>query len=114
MTRIETAQNAGRTESRSPRGRTRARIAGMVLVLAVMGCDRDEGVAETGAVGDSAAIDGLSPEQLEQQAQPMSREQAEQLGIIDSTEAAPPSPVGPGSVVPGAGTDSAAPPAPQE
>lgn len=58
-----------------------------VLMLALpllVACGRGQEPAADAAPGDSA-MDGLSSEQIEQQAEPMSPEQAEQLGIIDTT-----------------------------
>lgn len=56
----------------------------VVLGLAAAGCGggSEEGEAE---VQGGEAYDGLSPAQIESQAEAMSPEQAEELGIVDST-----------------------------
>jgi hypothetical protein len=87
----------------------RAGIAGTLLLLAAAGCERGAGGEGASGTGDTTGIEGLSPEELQQQAQPMSREQAEQLGIVDTTEAAPPSPVSPADTMAGARPDSVPP-----
>ncbi|HEX2093804.1 MAG TPA: hypothetical protein VHG28_15485 [Longimicrobiaceae bacterium] len=59
--------------------------------LALGGCGRGGG--EQAAAADSTAIDttnrdeldGLSTRQVEQQARPMTQEEAEKLGIVDTT-----------------------------
>ena len=91
----------------------RSAIAAALLhsLLLLGACDRGAG-AGSGAVEVDTAVDGLSQEQLQQQAQPMSPEQAEQLGIADTTEAEQPSPVGPNATVPVVPQDTAAPPSP--
>ena len=111
MTETETAPHS-RWTRRDALGRVRGGIAGLMLSLALAGCEGGAGETEEGAEGDTAGIGGLSPEELQQQAQPMSAEQAAQLGIVDTTEAAPSSPVGPGNAIPGAATATDAPPPP--
>ena len=97
MKPIDIPQHSSWTPRRSPLGRVRAGIAAMLLLAGVAGCENGAEEGGAAAAGDSAGtIDGLSPEQLQQQAQPMSSEQAEQLGIVDTTEAPPPAPVAPG------------------
>jgi hypothetical protein len=64
------------------------RMALAVLFAALMAapaCDRDREVVVEGAAGEEGAVEGLSPEQIRAQAEEMSPEQAEQLGIIDTT-----------------------------
>ncbi|MBW3628366.1 MAG: hypothetical protein KY464_03630 [Gemmatimonadetes bacterium] len=87
-------------------------IAGVLLagLLLLAGCERGAG-SGSAAAADTAA-DGLSQEQLQQQAQPMTREQAEQAGIMDTTEAEQPSPVGPDAAGPLVPLDTARPPSP--
>ena len=99
MTRTETPQHPHSTPRRSPLGRACAGIAGVLLLSVAVACEGGAG-GEGSAAGDTTGIEGLSPEQLQEQAQPMSREQAEQLGIVDTTEAAPPAPVAPGDTAP--------------
>ena len=96
----------------SPRRLPRAAFTALFFgALFATGCDREPGEGSAGAAADTAA-EGLSQEQLQQQAQPMSREQAEQLGIVDTTEAEQPSPVRPGDSEPVVPLDTAAPPSP--
>jgi hypothetical protein len=60
----------------------RALVAALLLALSVAGgCRREEEPAQEGA----AAADGLSRDQIEERAEAMSPEQAEQMGIVDST-----------------------------
>lgn len=70
------------------------RIPAAVLILALLApasaCngDTDADAARIQADRDTvneSALDGLSRTQIERQAEPMSPEQAEQLGVIDST-----------------------------
>jgi hypothetical protein len=68
------------------RGTRRTAVA--VLFAGLMGapaCDRDRDVVVEGAAGEEGAVEGLSPEQIRAQAEEMSPEQAEQLGIVDTT-----------------------------
>lgn len=81
----------------------------LALVLAIAGCEAAGGPGAD-ADADTAGGGGLSREELEQQAQPMSPERARELGIVDTTEAAPPAPIGPQSSIPGAATDTSASP----
>jgi hypothetical protein len=65
------------------RSRTGALLVMLVAVMA-SGCGRDE-PQPAPFVDDEPAAEGLSPEQIRQQAEPMTPEQAEQLGIVDTT-----------------------------
>lgn len=59
-------------------------VALLISLPLAAGCTRgDAPSAESTEGGES--LDGLSPEQIRQQAQPMSPERAEELGIIDTT-----------------------------
>ncbi len=65
----------------------RSRAGALTLLLAAVasqGCQRDEPAAEPG-VTEEPAVGGLSPEEIRMQAEPMSPEQAEQAGIVDTT-----------------------------
>ena len=106
MTRTETPQHPRSTPRRSPLARACAGIAGVLLLSVAVACEGGGGSGGA-AAGDTANLEGLSPEQLQEQAQPMSREEAVQLGIVDTTEAAPPAPVAPGDTA-----RAPAPPAP--
>lgn len=65
-----------------------ARRLGPLLLLGFLGtaCRAEEAPQEEPSVptGD-AVVDGVTNEELEQNAQPMSPEQAERMGIVDST-----------------------------
>lgn len=66
-----------------------ARRLGTLVLLGLLGtaCRAEEAPNEEEAsvpTGD-AVVDGVTNEELEQNAQPMSPEQAERMGIIDST-----------------------------
>jgi hypothetical protein len=65
------------------RGRTGALLV-MLAGVITSGCGRDE-PQPVPVVDDEPAAEGLSPEQIRQQAEPMTPEQAEQLGIVDTT-----------------------------
>ncbi len=56
----------------------------MLVAVIVSGCDRDE-PQPAPVVGGEPVAEGLSPEEIRQQAEPMTPEQAEQLGIVDTT-----------------------------
>jgi hypothetical protein len=66
-----------------------ALAAGLCFVTALGGCRReaDEGAegAPAAGVADSGVLDGLSREEIERQAEAMTPEQAEKLGIVDTT-----------------------------
>jgi hypothetical protein len=65
----------------------RSRTVALLVLLAVTpvtGCDRDESQPAP-VVVDEPVAEGLSPEEIRQQAEPMTPEQAEQLGIVDTT-----------------------------
>lgn len=66
--------------------RTRlAAPAALLLLLPLAGaCERGAEPPEDAPV-DGSAVDGLTPEQLRQRAEPMSPEEAEALGIVDTT-----------------------------
>ncbi len=65
------------------RRRLAALAAFLFLPPLAGGCARGDETAAAPAA--DAAMDGLSPEQIRQQAEPMSPEQAAQLGIVDTT-----------------------------
>ena len=111
MTRTETPQHPRSTPRRSPLARACAGLAGVLLLAVAVAC-RGGAEGEGAAEGDTTGIEGLSPEQLQQQAQPMSHEQAEQLGIVDTTEAPPPAPVAPGDTAAPGPAATPVPPAP--
>jgi hypothetical protein len=111
MTRTETPQHPRSMSRRSPLARACAGLAGVLLLAVAVACEGGA-ESESAAEGDSTGIEGLSPEQLQEQAQPMSREQAEQLGIVDTTEAAPPAPVAPGDTAAPGPAATPVPPAP--
>lgn len=75
------------TETSARRASVRTSLAAAVLLAcAVAGCGSSE--PEPAAETDTTArpvVEGLSPEQLQERAEPMSPEQAEQLGIIDTS-----------------------------
>ena len=68
-------------------------LRGLVLLLLASACQNGVGGPGANARVDSAAIDttnrdpldGLSREQIERAARPMSPEQAKEMGIIDTT-----------------------------
>ena len=61
-----------------------AGVVGLLLGLALAGaCDR--GQAPPDGAAEAGTLDGLSPDQIRQQAEAISPERAEELGIIDST-----------------------------
>jgi hypothetical protein len=67
------------------RSRAAALILLVPLVALVGGCQRDQPAVETGVTEEPAAVGGLSPEEIRMQAEPMSPEQAERAGIVDTT-----------------------------
>lgn len=80
------------------------RIAAPALALAVVltaaGCgNSDAGPDANGVAADSEGYGGLTPEEIRRQAEPMSPEEAESLGIVDTTIHME-SPVGDDSLVP--------------
>lgn len=89
--------------------RERVALPLLALLVAAAACDRGAGAGAEGVDADTAGVEGLSQEELQQQAQPMSPEQAQQAGIVDTSKA-PPSPIGPQSSIPGAATDTTASP----
>jgi hypothetical protein len=62
-------------------------LLAMLLVLGVAaGCRTDDGGATRAAEPDTAAaVQPRSPAEIEQEAQPMTPERAEELGVIDTT-----------------------------
>ena len=68
-------------------------MLGLVFLLLTGACQNGAGRPGANARGDSAAIDttnrdpldGLSREQIERAARPMTPEQAKEMGIIDTT-----------------------------
>jgi hypothetical protein len=64
--------------------RSRTVFSIMLLGTALTACEREEPVVETG-VTDEPAVEGLTPDEIRRQAEPMSPEEAEQLGIVDTT-----------------------------
>jgi len=65
-------------------GNTRLTTLAVLLLAAPLaaGCGGEEPGASP---PENGAMDGLSPEQIRQQAEPMSPEQAAELGIVDTT-----------------------------
>lgn len=69
------------------------RIRALILVagaLTLASCNRDDDETRLRVEADrdtvnESALDGLSRQQVERQAEPMSPEQAEQLGVVDTT-----------------------------
>lgn len=85
----------------------------MMLLVALSACANE---AEETVTEGEAEFEGLSPDEMQRQAAPMTPEQAESLGIVDTTITVG-APIGADSVVqpgviPGAPADSARPPAP--
>jgi hypothetical protein len=62
-----------------------AALAVLLLSLPLAGACAGEGAEPATEAEEEPGIGGLSPEQIRQQAEPMSPEQAEELGIIDTT-----------------------------
>ncbi len=66
--------------------RRSASFAFAITLLMLGGCKAGEDVGpDTVEAADSGALDGLTREQIREQAQPMTPERAEALGIIDTT-----------------------------
>ncbi|CAN5683646.1 hypothetical protein BH23GEM6_BH23GEM6_04790 [soil metagenome] len=65
----------------------RSAVALPLLLAAAMlyGCDRGDDAVERPMGLDEPAAEGLSPEEIRRQAEPMSPEQAEQRGIVVDT-----------------------------
>jgi hypothetical protein len=64
------------------------RLSILLLLVAVSGCGGGPGAdrADDAAAVDTAiGVQPRSPAEIEQQAQPMTPEQAEELGVIDTT-----------------------------
>jgi hypothetical protein len=63
------------------------RLSSLLLLLAFMACGTGTGDdrAADPAADTAAGIQPRSPEEIERQAQPMTPEQAEQMGVIDTT-----------------------------
>lgn len=57
----------------------------LALLVVLAGCGGAEEQAEVEPAADPGAMDGLTPEQIRLQAEPMSPAVAESLGIVDST-----------------------------
>lgn len=57
----------------------------LACALAITGCGRDGNGSEAEEPVAEPVAEGLSPEEIQRQAEPMSPEQAEQLGIVDTT-----------------------------
>ncbi len=75
-----------------PRAARRPLVLALSCALVAAGCGRDEGgsaaAADTTAVTDTTnrqALDGMSADQVRAEASSMTPEQAEALGIVDST-----------------------------
>jgi hypothetical protein len=68
-------------------GIARSALLAVVVVLAAAACDRQPAQEDPGAgsADPAGVIGGVSPERIERDAQSMSPEQAEQLGIVDTT-----------------------------
>ncbi|MBA2671851.1 MAG: hypothetical protein H0U67_15905 [Gemmatimonadetes bacterium] len=65
----------------------RSRAGALLVILVaviVSGCGHDE-PQPAPVVGGEPVAEGLSPEEIRQRAEPMTPEQAEQLGIVDTT-----------------------------
>lgn len=64
-----------------------ARRLGTLVLLGLLGtaCRAEEAPQEASTPTGDAVVDGVTNEELEQNAQPMSPEQAERMGIVDST-----------------------------
>lgn len=79
-----------------------ARLLALALLLVASGCDREENAPQQKAATeeDARASGGLSTQEMENQVQIMTPEEAAKLGIIDTTEAPPPSPSGPAAELP--------------
>jgi hypothetical protein len=62
-------------------------LAVALVCLAVLGaCNRDARPGDGAAITDTTgALGGIPPEQLQREGEAMSPEQAEQLGIVDTT-----------------------------
>ncbi len=62
-------------------------LTGMLLLLACgdRTAPNTEATTPPGMEPPSPALEGLSPEQLEQRAEAMTPEQAEELGVVDTT-----------------------------
>lgn len=65
--------------------RTGLTAAAVLLLSLPLGACGGEEAQPDAAAPEASGIGGLSPEQIRQQAEPMSPEQAEELGIIDTT-----------------------------
>jgi hypothetical protein len=68
--------------------RTCIRMLLVAGLLGVAGCRQDEGRGAAGADPDTAAaaaVQPRSPAEIEQQAEPMTPQRAEELGVIDTT-----------------------------
>jgi hypothetical protein len=89
-----------------------ARLAVFFCALVAAACDRGAGAAparEADATGDTSTMDGLSREELEKQARPLSPAEARQRGIADSVAAAAVEAPDPGAAAvrrPGAAPDT--------
>jgi len=64
---------------------SRALVAALLLAAAVAGACKKEEPAPEGDAAAGNVVDGLSRDQIQQQAEPMTPEQAEQMGIVDTT-----------------------------
>lgn len=71
----------------------------IVLLPAAAACDGVATDQPSESEEDAEVYEGLSPEQIEMQAEPMSLEEAESLGIVDTTIRLQP-PMNPDSVIP--------------
>jgi hypothetical protein len=64
------------------------RLSILLVLVTVSGCGGGPGAERAGdpTVGDTAiGVQPRSPAEIEQQAQPMTPQQAEELGVIDTT-----------------------------
>lgn len=63
------------------------RLSTLLVVLAIAGCGGAPGGDRAGdsATDTAVGVQPRSPAEIEQQAQPMTPQQAEELGVIDTT-----------------------------
>ena len=94
MNSIRGSNGALRTLLRKVTRRGRAAIVGMGLVL-LAGCGGEEVEPQAAELPE---YDGLTTDQIQSQAEPMTQEEAERLGIVDTTIRTNP-PMNPDSVI---------------
>jgi hypothetical protein len=95
-------ENLTRRPSRSSGGPGAPRAIRMVVagtaLFVLAGCGPEEPAAPPPTAEEEREFQGLTPEEIQQQAEPMTLEEAERLGIIDTTIRIE-SPIHPDSVV---------------